>query len=69
VRWIFYICQLNFLLIQLAFAQLLFMPYMCVWMQPAPWMKEHGKMLLENYCRAGLATDDNMVNVHYMLDT
>jgi hypothetical protein len=40
-----------------------------VWMQPAPWMQEHGTLLLENYCTAGLATDDNTVNVHYMLDT
>lgn len=40
-----------------------------VWMQPAPWMQEHGTLVLENYYRAGLPTDVNMVNVHYMLDT
>jgi len=40
-----------------------------VWMQPAPWMQEHGTLLLENYYIAGLATGVNMVNVHYMRDT
>jgi hypothetical protein len=32
-----------------------------------PFMRENDKV--QKYCTAGQATDDNVVHVHYMLDT